>query len=156
MFKKKIIYGCESRGDGQSPYLTRWTLPSLPWGALYLHRFHRSDADDLHDHPWHFWILILWRGYIEETPCPNCVRSDGRRCWVKNGCSLCEDRGRLRKRVWPGMILRRPAIWRHRVELVDGKTAVTLIWRGRYVREWGFWVKGTWQRWKEYFLERGC
>lgn len=58
--KSKIIYGCESRGDGGSPYLTRWTLRETTLGSLYLHHFHRSDADENHDHPWPFVSLILW------------------------------------------------------------------------------------------------
>lgn len=171
--KKKIIYGCEARGDAQSPYLSRWTLLDLPFGALYLHRFHRSDADEMHDHPWSFWSLILWRGYVEETPnrCRD-VRNgsvkemealmsskDG---WQWGGYGIGDSAfvsrpyGRQRKRVWPGMILRRPSEWVHRVELIDGKGAVTLVWRGRYTRQWGFWTKKGWQHWKDYFSERGC
>lgn len=139
--RKKIIYGCDSRGDAQSPYLTRWTLLDLPFLSVCLHRFHRSDADEMHDHPWPFWSVILWRGYIEETPVLMYNYPHGER---------------KRRRVWPGMILRRQACWIHRVDLVDGKEAWTLVFRGRVVREWGFWTKHGWQRWREYFRERGC
>lgn len=152
---KKIIYGCESRGDGDSPYLMRLTLLETKLGAAYIHVFHRSDADEHHDHPWPFVSLILWRGYLEETPRP-CVcgtepMPDGRRYW----CDRCMPH-RLR-RMWPGMILFRRATHRHRVQLVDRKRAVTFVIRGPYVREWGFFREdGHWQRWKEYFAERGC
>lgn len=129
--KKKVIYGCEGRGDGDRPYLTRWTLLVTPWGRLYLHLFHRSDADDLHDHPWAFASLILWCGYIEETP-----------------------QGRRRK--WPGMVLFRPATWVHRVELVGGKPALSLVWVCGYVREWGFFTSEGRIHWRDYFKKMGC
>lgn len=138
---KKIIYGCEERGDAQSPYLTRWTLFENSRCALYLHIFHRSDSIEMHDHPWDFWSLILWRGYVEETPA------------YEHRATI---QPRFRLRVWPGTILRRPAEWVHRVELVNEKPAVTLVFRRNYRREWGFFTKKGWQRWREYFIERGC
>lgn len=131
MIRKKIIYGCESRGDGQDPYLTRYTLLETRWGNLYLHVFHRSDHDVLHDHPWAFTSLILWRGYVEETP-------EGKR------------------RKWPGMLLVRKPEHRHRVILVGDKPAVTLVWRGPYVRQWGFWEASGWTHWQDYFRKMGC
>jgi hypothetical protein len=156
LVRKKIIYGCESRGDAQSPYLTRWTLLSTELGAVYLHKFHRSDADEHHDHPWAFVSLILWRGYIEETICPACEGSS----WGDDGtgrrCRTCHGYPLFFKRVWPGMILFRRATHRHRVELIGGKPAWTLIIRGPYVRPWGFFTRKGWQEWREYFEERGC
>lgn len=132
MIGKKIIYGCEARGDGDKPYLTRYTLISRPKWQLCLHIFHRSDADDLHDHPWNFTSFILWRGYREET-------EEGKK-----------------KRVWPGMILRRKSIHKHRVELVDGKKAITIVIMGKYRKSWGFWESGIYSGWREYFLKKGC
>jgi hypothetical protein len=142
---KKIIYGCEARGDAASPYMTRWTIFSESWGQLCLHAFHRSDADELHDHPWPFVSLILWRGYVEVTP-PAC--SLGIDC--PYGCP------RQRKRVWPGMLLFRSATHKHRVELINGERAVTLVFMGRKVRTWGFFTRQGWQRWTDYFKEWGC
>lgn len=139
LLAKKIIFGCDSRGDGNSPYLTRWTLLSCRLGAIYIHKFHRSDSPEHHDHPWNFASVILWRGYIEETVS---VRHNSQQ-WNY-------------KRVWPGMTLRRQATWRHRVILVDDKPAWTLVFRGPERREWGFFTAKGWQRWKEYFKERGC
>jgi len=131
MIKKKIIYGCEQRGDAYEPYLTRWTLIKTKWFQLCLHKFHRSDADDLHDHPWKFYSFILWRGYYEET-------ETGKR------------------RVYPLDFLYRSAEHRHRVELVDGKPAVTLVLMRKYERSWGFWVNGVWEYWETYFKRNGC
>ena len=137
MLKWKIIYGCEGRGDGDSPYLTRWTLRSKEGGSAdYVHYFHRSDHDEAHDHPWPFWTLVLWRGYREHIRLP--------------------DGTERVRRLWPGMIVYRPANHAHWVELIDGKPAVTFVHRGPYCREWGFFTAQGWQQWREYFLERGC
>jgi len=162
MVTKKIIYGCESDGTENSPYLTRHTLLEGKGGSLCLHVFHRSDREHLHCHPWDFWTLILWRGYNEVTPAGT-------------------------RRVWPGMLLRRPATWRHRVELTRedcefckgtgdgmcgdgpfgdcadcrgtgyrGRPAVTLLWKSKRIREWGFFLPTGWQDWRTYFREKGC
>ncbi len=125
--RKQIIYGCDLRGDGESPYMTRWMLLS----RVYLHLFHRSDADDRHDHPFGFWVFVLWRGYIEDTP---------------NG----------RRRIWPCSLRYCPPEWVHRVELIGGKPAVTLVVRGPKVREWGFFTPAGWIQWQDYFARLGC
>ncbi len=159
MIKKKIIYGCDSRGDADSPYLTRWTLLSCKLFAVYLHQFHRSDSPEHHDHPWAFASLILWRGYFEETPC-KCCDGTGLVAHPRGvghfRCPVCKIWGTRHKRVWPGMILFRRATHRHRVVLVDEKPAWTLVVRGPYVRMWGFFTSQGWQDFKSYFKERGC
>lgn len=164
LVKKFIITGCDSRGDGDSPYLTRWIFPRILGLRPLLHKFHRSDADEHHDHPWWFVTIILWRGYYEET-----VESETMRCehceWFRRAavkhCSWekCERTYTpitKRKRVWPGMILFRRAEHRHRVVLVDGKPAWTLVFTGRKKRVWGFFTARGWQDFKSYFEERGC
>lgn len=140
---KKIIYGCESRGDANQPYLSRWTLFKNDKIKIYFHKFHRSDADDLHDHPWNFISIILWRGYNEVT-----FKKDDR------GNFLNE---RLTKRIYPLSILFRKADHTHRVELINRKPAYTLVFTGKYVRNWGFIVNDMkWQLWTKYFREKGC
>jgi len=129
--KKEIITGCEGRGDAESPYLTRWHLLKVRDWKLFLHKFHRSDADVQHDHPWNFWTLVLWRGYLEETP---------------NG----------RRRVWPGQFLYRPATWIHRVELIREQPAWTLVIASPYKRGWGFWIDRKFVHFREYFRRLGC
>jgi hypothetical protein len=128
---KKIIYGCEARGDADSPYLTRYTLVNTRMFQLCLHIFHRSDADDMHDHPWNFASLILWRGYNEQTVMG-------------------------KKRKVPGMILFRSATHRHRVELVNGKKAISLVVMSRRKRDWGFFTGDGWINWMNYFKQKGC
>jgi hypothetical protein len=104
-------------------YLTRWTLTGSRFhgtgGAVFLHRFHRSDADDaLHDHPWPFVSIILFGGYYEHTP----------------------DRSGFVSRRWygPGRVLTRPAVYRHRVELPPGRDSWSLVFRGAKQKSWSF------------------
>ena len=110
-------------GRGGDIYLSRWTMYGLRMGgtanAVYLHKFHRGDWDDaLHDHPWPFTSLILAGGYWEWT-----AGSDG---------------ALSRRWYGPGRVLRRPAAWRHRVELRDGRPCWTLVFRGRKAKSWSF------------------
>lgn len=141
MIKKKIIMGCEGRGDAESPYLTRWELLSCPFGKLYLHKFHRSDHDVLHDHPWDFWTLILWKGYTEH--------------FLLAGDTQCS------RRVLPLMFLFRPATFAHRVRLHTDKRgkeipAISLVFASTVKRDWGFFTTHGWQFWKEYFKDNAC
>jgi hypothetical protein len=149
MIVKKIIYGCEERGDADVPYLTRYTLINTKLFQVCLHIFHRSDADDLHDHPWNFLSIILWRGYNEVTE---------QQCYVCNklGYSNCSYRNRVKQRKLPGMFLFRKAQHKHRVELVNGKPAMSLVIMGKRKREWGFWVNGVWEYWQHYFIKKRC
>lgn len=128
--------------DG-TPYLYRYfILPRIEgWGRVYLHKFARSDYDRcLHDHPWHYASLILWRGYWEHA--------DGRmitnRAKFIQGWSYVES-VEWRKRMRPLTFVRRGAGWRHRVVLLTDKNgkfkpAWTLFFTSPKVREWGFWT----------------
>lgn len=133
MIKKKVIYGCEAHGNKSKPYMTRYTLFECKYFQVCLHHFFHSDwTDDFHDHPWPFVSLILWRGYIEETP-------DGKR-----------------RRRLPGMILFRKATHQHRVELINEKPAITLVLMGKRVRQWYFYCKGVKIWFQDYFIQKGC
>lgn len=139
LITKKIIMGCDSRGDGERPYLTRYASPVVFGCAIYLHIFHRSDADVFHDHPWPFVTIPLWRGYREYT-------MDGI------------------NQLKPFRAYYRPATWLHRVQLFRDfrtvphteKPAVTLVLRGRFCRTWGFWLGDRWEDFRTYFRRLGC
>lgn len=130
-FKKKYIYGCDARGDAESVYMVRYTIIECKNFQLCVHIFVRSDADDLHDHPWNFVSVILWRGYMEQT-------SAGI------------------KRYRAGNILFRRAKHAHRVQLINNRRAVTLVIMGRNVRQWGFITKTGWKLWTKYFEDMRC
>ena len=54
------------------PYLERYYvfLKDRKWFPfnIFVHRFLKSDPDDVHDHPWSYVTLILKGGYYEWTP----------------------------------------------------------------------------------------
>ena len=114
----------------QELYLRRLRVVSCPWFGIYVHWFHASDDDSLHDHPWPFLSLILRGGYWEHTPGPA---------------------GSLLKR-WhpPGAVRWCPARWLHRVEIDPECRPVTLVIRGVKIRRWGFQTPAGWIPWPEY------
>lgn len=120
------------RRPGEGPYLTRWVLQGKRDegndGAVYLHRFHRSDADEMHDHPWPYTSLIIAGGYFERSPAPG---------W-SDGCGSVVTR-------WyaPGSVLVRPAKWIHSIVIPDGCDCWSLVFRGPKERSWGFWCPGV-------------
>ncbi len=121
------------------PYMTRWAIAGKlddPKPATFVHWFQRSDADEMHDHPWPFTTMIIAGGYYEVTPA---------RGW-KNGVGPV-------KKVWynPGRILRRPANWIHRIEIPAGRDAWTIVSHGEKQRAWGFWCPMIgWRPWREH------
>jgi hypothetical protein len=146
--KRKIIYGCAARGDEHSPYLTRWELLSTKWFAIYLHRFERSDdRSSLHDHPWNFITIPLRFGYND--------------CQFNGGRDEFGQPTFLRTRMKIFHAYYRPATHVHFVELLQDnrgneKKAWTLVIRFKYIRWWGFWNKGIFTRFDEYFSKMGC
>jgi hypothetical protein len=115
-----------TRNWTEVPYLTRWRLVGSDGSsrAAFLHRFHDSDYDEMHDHPWPFVSVILAGGYWEETPGPGWANGSG---------------PRVRRWYSPGRVLVRPANWVHRVTIPAGRDAWSLVIRGAKVRGWGFW-----------------
>jgi len=66
--RKRIVY---DRVDNE-PYLERYYLflkdrERFPFN-VFLHKFLKSDPDDVHDHPWPFLTIILRGGYYEWRP----------------------------------------------------------------------------------------
>lgn len=136
----KARFRHEIAGRDGTPMLIRYRLLDTRWGALYVHRFLRSDQDrDLHDHPWHFTSLILWAGYYEELP------HKGFPPWVAGNLRYTA----LHRRR-PGAIVRHHATDAHKVWLANGRPAWTLLWVSPKVREWGFHTKDGWVPWQEY------
>ncbi len=131
-FVKKVIVNCE-----HNPYLHRWYVFKTARVTLFVHKFVRSDEDRaLHDHPWAFLVIPLWRGYIEHSD-------------------------RLMKYEWPGCDRRFPVInrvlpfigtryrnfhYRHRVELLKDSAgsdlpAWSIFFHFERVKDWGYWTK---------------
>lgn len=125
------------------PYLERYYLflkerKQFPFN-IFLHKFLKGDPDDVHDHPWPYFTLILRGGYYEWVPQFN---SDG-----KKTCELCYWRG-------PGHFRFCKANSFHRIELHPGITAWTLFVPGPQKREWGFLVNNKWIHNDNYLYDR--
>ena len=119
------------------PYLERYYVflkdrKSFPFN-IFIHKFLKSDPDDLHDHPWSYFTLILKGGYYEWIPGINCE---------------------IRKWRGPGHFRICGANSLHRIELAPGITCWTMFMPFRKVREWGFISKGVWVQWEEYLSRR--
>ena len=75
MFKSLMQYFgryllINDRKDAE-PYLERYYIflrnrMTFPFN-IFIHKFLKSDTEDLHDHPWDFISIPLWPGYYEHT-----------------------------------------------------------------------------------------
>jgi hypothetical protein len=99
---------------------TRFTLLKTRWFTIYLHKLDAPQwHPECHDHPWHFWTLILWGGYWESS---------------KQGLHW---RG-------PGRILYRTAKFQHNV--VTKGVGWSIILTSHKKRDWGFMKCGVDER----------
>jgi hypothetical protein len=147
----KFLNWLESKGrkriimDRQcnEPLLTRYYLflkerKSFPFN-VFLHKFHKGDPGDVHDHPWPYATLILKGGYYE---------------WVPKFNSKKEMIGEIRHWRGPGHFRICSSNSYHRIELVPGITAWTLFMPGPHKREWGFLVNNKWTHNEQYLQDR--
>jgi len=137
--RKRIVLDRASN----EPYLERYYLflkdrERFPFN-VFLHKFLKSDPDDLHDHPWPYATLILKGGYYE---------------WVPEFDGQGKKIGESRHWRGPGHFRVCRATSYHRIELDPNVTAWTLFMPGPQQREWGFEVKGRWIQWEQYLATR--
>jgi len=126
----------------KEPYLERYYIfikerGNFPFN-IFLHKFLKSDPDDLHDHPWSYTTIILRGGYWEHT---------------KN------DKDEIIKKWWgPGTIRRSPATQLHRIELDPTTAGTQEVWTlfipGSKQREWGFETSNGWIDNEKYLEEK--
>ena len=125
------------------PYLERYYvfLKDRDWFPfnIFIHKFLKSDPDDVHDHPWPYATLILKGGYYEWTPQ---FDEQGRQF-----CEICKWRGLGHFRICRAKSY-------HRIELDPSITAWTLFMPGPQKREWGFLVNNRWIHNETYLSER--
>lgn len=126
MIKKPKWFGFYTHHIGL--YMKRWILVT-PWGDIRLHHIMKSDYDrHLHDHPWNFTSYILKGGYVEHL-------SGGRKPLYYGAPAT------NRRKCWEA----------HRISLVPGQTAWTLVFTGRKFHDWGFHTENGFIPHKEYF-----
>ena len=125
------------------PLLTRYYLflkdrKKFPFN-IFLHKFHKGDPGDVHDHPWPYATLVLKGGYYE---------------WVPEFNSKGEMIGEIRHWRGPGHFRICKSTSYHRIELKEGVTPWTLFMPGPQKREWGFLVKNKWVQNEHYLDDR--
>lgn len=162
----------DDAGNSRTPYMTRiWV------GRLRLHIFYRGDNDpDPHDHPWDFWTFPL-TPYVEEVTTP-----DGKGMSYMEALFCGPRNYKLRRQVVPAWRWSfRPATHTHRVigalagwqthnwgsgaiidppvPIIGNGKIITIVWRGKGGRKWGFLRnrdgKWCWTPWREYFFGGG-
>jgi len=106
---------------------------------VFLHKFLRSDPDDVHDHPWPYFTIILRGGYYE---------------WIPQFDSAGRKFGEIGHWRGPGHFRVSSATSYHRIELDPDVTCWTLFMPGIKTRDWGFLVKNKWVQWEQYLTQR--
>jgi hypothetical protein len=131
--------------DRQSnePYLERYYvfLRDRTWFPfnVFLHKFLKSDPDDVHDHPWPYATLILKGGYWE---------------WVPVFDSIGRKVDEIKYWRGAGHFRTCKATSYHRIELDPNVECWTLFMPGPHRREWGFLVNNSWIHNEEYLKSR--
>ena len=121
--------------EDNEPYLERYYifLKDRSWFPfnVFVHKFLKSDPDDLHDHPWPYMTIILRGGYWEYT------RHSATPQWKG-----------------AGQVRFGHSTDYHRIELEPGIDCWTMFFPGPQLREWGFLKGNRWVQHEEYFKER--
>lgn len=145
--RKRIIMDRSNK----EPYLERYYIflkdrdnSSFPFN-VFIHKFLKSDPDDLHDHPWGYFTFILHGGYYEYVEIESIVHVDGKE----------EKKSEIHK-FWrgPGFYQRVPLGHKHRIELKNNVNAWTLFIPFKIERKWGFFTKHGWKESVEYLEEK--
>jgi hypothetical protein len=137
--RKRIVMDRQN----DEPYLERYYLflkdrKRFPFN-VFLHKFLKSDPDDVHDHPWPYATLILKGGYYE---------------WIPRFNSRGEKVSEKRRWRGPGHFRVCRATSYHRIELCKGVDCWTMFMPGPQTREWGFLVKNKWIHNDKYLNDR--
>ena len=137
--RKRIIMDRESN----EPYLERYYVflkerRKFPFN-VFIHKFLKSDPDDVHDHPWPYATLILKGGYYEWTPVFD---------------SVGKKIGEIQHWRGPGHFRFCSANSYHRIELDPSVECWTMFMPGPQRREWGFLVNNRWIHNEKYLESR--
>jgi len=127
------------------PYLERYYLflkdrQRFPFN-VFLHKFLKSDPDDVHDHPWPYATVILKGGYWE---------------WIPQFNSAGEKCNEIAKWRGPGHFRTCSANSYHRIELDPSVECWTLFMPGPQTRDWGFLTRQGWVHHEQYLDARSA
>jgi hypothetical protein len=139
MGRKRVVMDRQAN----EPYLERYYIflkdrKYFPFN-VFIHKFLKSDPDDVHDHPWPYATLILKGGYYE---------------WVPVFDTLGRKIGEIQHWRSPGHFRICSATSYHRIELDPNVECWTMFMPGPQKREWGFLVKNEWIHNEKYLAEK--
>ncbi len=107
--------------EGDECLLSRLVIFRCPWFQVLLHWIHRPDArEDLHDHPWSFWGVVLDGHYTEVRGQPVDDRLEN---------------VRLRK---VNFFIHKNTTEAHGIASVSDGGAITLLFTGPPRKSWSF------------------
>lgn len=122
-FNSSLVLG-QRLGFPEKPYLIRWMF-TCPLGSIRLHHWLSSDDDRYpHDHSWNFVTFILFGSYFDMTPEYDIK---GMRYWIVEP-------------MRPRRFYHRKSEHKHYVKIPDGSECWTLLFTGRFLRPFGFWL----------------
>ena len=138
------------------PYLERYYIfmkdrsEQFPFN-IFIHKFLKSDPDDLHDHPWGFFTFIIAGGYWEYQ------FEDGPPCKDADKAAETDEAERKLVKKWrgPGFFQSVPAHHTHRIEIDPERPACWTLFVPRLrVQKWGFFKNNNWIEADQYLAER--
>lgn len=162
----KVIVNCD-----RDPYLLRWYLFKTARVSCFIHKFIRSDEDRaLHDHPWAFLVIPIWRGYIEysswklrEVALHRGLVFESVKGWTVIG-EPPNQRGvppsneqmvTIKKRIWPLWSTRyRAATYCHRVEIIEDRPSWSIFFHFKRERDWGFHPAEGFTLWNKWWQDK--
>ena len=138
------------------PYLERYYIfmkdrsERFPFN-IFIHKFLKSDPDDLHDHPWGFFTFIIAGGYWEYQ------FEDHPPCKDADKAAEADEAQRKLVKKWrgPGFFQSVPANHTHRIEIDPERPACWTLFVPRLrVQKWGFFENNNWIEADQYLAER--
>lgn len=125
------------------PYLERYYvfLKDRNWFPfnVFLHKFLKSDPDEVHDHPWNYATFILKGGYWE---------------WVPVFDRQGQMTGEIAKWRGAGHFRICDANSYHRIEIDPSTETWTLFMPMWKRKDWGFWTRKGWVQHEQYLHSR--
>lgn len=145
------------------PYLERYYIfmkdrsERFPFN-IFIHKFLKSDPDDLHDHPWGFFTFIIAGGYWEyqfEDGPPSKVTESKKDESENEEAESCVVPKLVKKWRGLGFFQSVPANHTHRIELDPERPDCWTLFIPRLrVQKWGFFKNNNWIEADQYLAER--
>ena len=136
------------------PYLERYYIfmkdrnETFPFN-VFIHKFLKSDPDDLHNHPWGFFTFILAGGYWEYTY----EESLPKVCLNPTPPKDVET-NLVKKWRGPGFFQSVSAQHTHRIELDPERSDCWTLFNPRLrIQKWGFFKNSQWIESSQYFTD---